>query len=167
MFVVRQCEARADYAMAAELAEELARWDSAETEKLGISGEDVTQFYYTPECDREAPAVGAVTLLASDRSVSAACSSYRELRPHECELKRLYVRPAYRETGLGRLMVASIVEKATLAGYPSMCLETTHFMRGAIRLYEEAGFATCEPYYEIPDIFRGLSIFMRKNLQLR
>lgn len=169
MFVIRQCETEADYAIAVELAVELSVWDGAETQKLGISADEVSQFYYPTELDLAGSpdAAPGVTLLASERSLSAACIGYREVRPHVCELKRLYVRPAFRGTGLGRTMVSSIVEKATLAGYSRMCLETTHFMKGAISLYDEAGFRPCEPYYEIPEIFHRLSIFMTKDLSRR
>ena len=78
-------------------------------------------------------------------------------------MKRLYVGPAFREMGLGAMMIASLAEKARASGYARICLETTHFMQGAMRLYREAAFVPCDAYYTIPIIFRDLSVFMRKN----
>jgi GNAT superfamily N-acetyltransferase len=105
-----------------------------------------------------------MTLLAWADATPAACIAYRELSPHLCELKRLYVRPAFRGTGLGTLMIASLTERAGMAGYSRICLETTRFMDGALRLYEEAGFVPCKAYYEIPETFRDISIFMKKYI---
>lgn len=159
MFSIRQCKSDDDFASAAELAAELAAWDIAETQKLGISAEEVAEFYYPVE--REFP---EVTLLASAGSTPAACIGYREMSSRICEIKRLYVRPAFRGTGLGAKMIASVAEKAAAAGYSRMCLETTRFMKGALRLYKEAGFVRCEAYYSIPERFRDISIFMKKEI---
>jgi GNAT superfamily N-acetyltransferase len=158
MFIIKQCETDEDFASAAELAAELAAWDIAETEKLGISAGEVAQFYYPPG------AASVMTLIASADGGPAGCIGYREMSPQTCELKRLYVRPAFRGTGLGAMMISSLAEKAAAAGYSNMCLETTRFMQGAMRLYEEAGFVPCEAYYAIPETFRDISIFMKKDL---
>jgi GNAT superfamily N-acetyltransferase len=159
MFTIKHCESDEDFASAAELAAELAAWDIAETHKLGISADDVAQFYYP-----EGSELPEITLLASAGSTPAACIGYREISPGICELKRLYVRPAFRGTGLGAMMISSLVEKAAAVGYSQMCLETTCFMKGAMRLYEDAGFVPCEAYYAIPDTFRNVSVFMRKEI---
>lgn len=159
MFTIKQCESDEDFANAAELAAELAAWDIAETQKLGISADEVAQFYYP-----EGSELPAMTLLASAGSTSAACIGYREMSPGMCEVKRLYVRPAFRGTGLGAMMISSLVEKAAAGGYSQVCLETTCFMKGAMRLYEDAGFVPCEAYYAIPDTFRNVSVFMRKEI---
>jgi GNAT superfamily N-acetyltransferase len=166
MFIIRQCDTEDDYASARELAAELAAWDIAQTQKLGITADEVAQFYYPTdgELPSSADAAPGAMLLARAASIPAACVGYRELDSHSCELKRLYVRPAFRGAGLGKMMISSLVERATRAGYSRMFLETTHFMNGAIRLYEEAGFVPCDAYYAIPDTFRDISIFMKKDL---
>ena len=159
MFTIKQCESNADCASAAELAAELATWDIAETQKLGISADEVAQFYYPT-----GSGLPEVTLLASAGSTPAACIGYREMSPGICELKRLYVRPTFRGAGLGAMMILSLAEKAAAAGYSRMCLETARFMKGAMRLYEDAGFVPCEAYYAIPETFRDISVFMRKEI---
>jgi len=158
MFTIKQCESDEDFANAGQLAAELADWDIAETQKLGISTGEVAKFYYP-----EGPAL-QLMLLATAGSTPAACIGYRELSPRICELKRFYVRPTFRGRGLGALIVSSLAEEAAASGYSQMCLETTCFMKGATRLYEQAGFVQCEPYYAIPDIFRDISIFMKKDI---
>lgn len=166
MFIIRPCQTYEDYAYAAELAAELAAWDSAETQKLGLRAEDVLNFYYPVEGELHArsAATSGTTLLALAEGTPAACISFRELGPGSCELKRLYVRPAFRGTGLGRRMIGSLIQTSTIAGYSHVCLETVQFMRDAIRLYEQAGFVPCEPYYPIPEMFRAITVFMQKEL---
>ena len=159
MLTIKQCESAEDFASAAELAAELAAWDIDETQKLGISADEVAQFYYP--VGSELP---GMTLLALAGSTPAACIGYREMSPGICELKRLFVRPMFRGTGLGAMMISSLAEKAAAAGYSRICLETTRFMKGATRLYEQAGFVPCEPYYAIPEVFRNISVFMKKEI---
>lgn len=158
MFTIRPCESDEDFASAAGLAAELAAWDMAETQRLGICADDVASFYYP------ADATLRLTLLASAGSTPAACISDRELSPGICELKRLYVRPMFRGRCLGALMIAALVEQAVASRYSRICLETTRFMKAATRLYEDAGFVRCEPYYAVPAEFRDLSIFMQKDI---
>jgi GNAT superfamily N-acetyltransferase len=166
MFIIRPCETDADSASAAQLAAELAAWDIAETQKLGIAADEVNQFYYPVETEALGSAIVAqgMTLLGFGDSAPAACIGYRELSPQICEMKRLFVRPAFRGTGLGKMMVSALVEHAAMAGYSRICLETAQFMKGAMRLYEGAGFEPCEPYYAIPETFRTISVFMKRDL---
>lgn len=158
MFVIKQCESEQDFASARELAAELTAWDISETQKLGLSGDEVLQFYYPQDAGVE------MTLLATAGSAPAACIGYRQISPRTCEVKGLYVRPMFRGSGLGAMMISSLTEKAAAGGYSGICLETTCFMQSAIRLYDEAGFVRCEPYYIIPEVFRDISIFMRKEI---
>jgi putative acetyltransferase len=80
-------------------------------------------------------------------------------------MKRLYVRPDFRRDGFGGALLSALMEEARLAGYKVMRLETVTFMNRAIRLYESMGFRRCPPYYDIPDIFRPITIFMDRDLR--
>ena len=65
-------------------------------------------------------------------------------------MKRLFVRPAYRGRGLGRLLAARIVSEATASGYAVMRLDTLDSLDGAMWLYESLGFRRRPPYYANP-----------------
>lgn len=169
MITVRTCESEADYAVAVAdaLMAELGVWDSAEASKLGFSAQDVVDFYYAPESGLPgtyAPGSG-LTLLGQVEDDVGGCIAYRRLGPAVCELKRLYVRPSVRRTGLGRTLVSSLIVRARAADYKIMRLETVSFMDAAIRMYETMGFERRAPYYDIPDIFLPITIFMEKNLE--
>src|SRR5262245_17021869 len=79
-------------------------------------------------------------LLAMDGDVVAGCVAMRPVTDDTCEMKRLYVRPDYRATGLGRQLAERIISEAGLAGYRSMYLDTLPIMQSAQRLYESLGF---------------------------
>ena len=87
-------------------------------------------------------------LLAKDDDEIAGCIAMRKLGPGVCEMKRLFVRPAYRSTGLCRVLVNSIIDEARKLGYTHMRLDTLPGrMDKAIALYQSIGFVEIEPYY--------------------
>src|SRR5918911_1248117 len=59
-------------------------------------------------------------LLATEQDQLAGCVAMRKLEPDVCEMKRLFIRPAYRGRGLGRVLVDSIINEARKAGYTHM-----------------------------------------------
>jgi GNAT superfamily N-acetyltransferase len=66
------------------------------------------------------------------------------------EMKRLYVRPVARGTGIGRLLVERVVRIARDMGYRTMVLDTLPMMDSAQRLYQSFGFRDIPPYYPSP-----------------
>jgi putative acetyltransferase len=96
---------------------------------------------------------GALILALVDGDV-AGCAAMRPLQdvdyPNACEMKRLYVRRAYRRFGLGRVLAQALLDSAANAGYSTMLLDTLFDMEAARELYASLGFVEVPPYYFNP-----------------
>jgi putative acetyltransferase len=96
---------------------------------------------------------GALLLAFVDGQL-AGCGAMRPLAdvdyPNACEMKRLYVRRAFRRFGLGRLIAQALMDRATQAGYGVMLLDTLDDMEAARGLYTSLGFEEIPPYYFNP-----------------
>jgi len=93
-------------------------------------------------------------LLALVGGEVAGCCALRPLDTvdyaNAAEMKRLYVRPAFRGFGLGRQLAEDILDAARIGGYNSVLLDTLSDMEAARALYEDLGFAEIPPYYHNP-----------------
>lgn len=93
-------------------------------------------------------------LLAYVDGALAGCGGLRALPDvdyaNACEMKRLYVRPAFRRFGLGRALAEALLDEARRAGYSVMLLDTLDEMESARELYASLGFEEVAPYYFNP-----------------
>lgn len=100
-----------------------------------------------------APPHGHVLLAFVDGEL-AGCGALRALTDvdyaNSCEMKRLYVRPAFRRFGLGRLLAQALFDEARSVGYSTMLLDTLDDMGAARGLYASLGFEEIAPYYYSP-----------------
>jgi ribosomal protein S18 acetylase RimI-like enzyme len=106
---------------------------------------------------------GGELLLAKRGDHVLGCIALKPLEPPRiAEIKRLFVRPQARGAGVGKALVAAIVEAARAAGYHAIKLDTLPQMTGAIALYKAAGFTAIPPYGSHP--YPGL-VTLGKQLQ--
>jgi GNAT superfamily N-acetyltransferase len=91
-----------------------------------------------------------VLLLAGEKGEGAGCVAVRRWAPDACEMKRLFVRPAFQGSGLGRRLAEEIIAWARGQGYARVLLDTLPSMGTAQALYERLGFRDVAPYRANP-----------------
>jgi GNAT superfamily N-acetyltransferase len=99
--------------------------------------------------------------LAWDRNRVIGCIALRQMEQAHCaEIKRLYVRPAWRGRGIAQKLLKAAERFAKTSGYRSIYLDTAADMHAAARLYERSGYQPCQRYNDNPQA----AIFMKKEL---
>jgi len=93
---------------------------------------------------------GGCLLLARGGDAIAGGVGMWPLGDSVCEMKRLYVRPPWRGSGLGRRLAEAIVAEGRARGYRTMCLDTLAQLTEARALYRTLGFVETEAYYDNP-----------------
>ena len=141
---LKQAETEAEINGARQLIEEYAAW-------LGV---DLCFQNYKRELKElpgdYAPPDGRL-LLATDEERLIGCVALRRIGPQTCEMKRLYLRPTARGSGLGRELAVAIIEEARRIGYARMRLDTLPSrMESAEKIYRSLGFQEIEAYYDNP-----------------
>ena len=143
MEVIRSASTDADFVQARALFEEYATGLAIDLCFQGFSQEldTLSRMYGPPR---------GVLLLADIEGVPAGCAAVRRLDEVTCELKRVYVRPEFRGTGMGRRLTETAMRAASALGYKSIRLDTLPEMAAAQRLYEHLGFRDIPAYYGKP-----------------
>ena len=83
--------------------------------------------------------------------------------PDYGELKRMFVRPPHRGSGVARALLAFLEARAATQGCTLLTLETGIRQPEALSLYERSGFERCGRFGNYPH--DPLSVFMRKRIQ--
>ena len=97
-----------------------------------------------------APPEGCLLLTEYENQL-AGCVALHKLEPGVCEMKRLYLRPQFRNQGLGRALAERIVTEARQIGYHRMRLDTVEpVMKDAVAMYRKLGFKDIAPYRANP-----------------
>lgn len=91
-------------------------------------------------------AIGCVGL----RPLASSDDEEEEKKRSCCEMKRLYVTPEGRGTGVGKALVSQILDVAESRGYAEVRLDTLPSMIAALNMYRALGFVEIEPYYDTP-----------------
>ncbi len=168
MLTIIQAETPEQIQRFQELFAEYQAWDIEMSGRMGLNVETLLDFGYKESVHELvaefAPPSGRLLLASFDGQV-AGCAGLRRLSPEIGEMKRVYVRPAFRRKGLGRELIDAVIAAARLIGYRKLRLETASFMEGAQALYRSVGFDLIEPYREIPDVMKHLGVFMELNLE--
>jgi GNAT superfamily N-acetyltransferase len=153
--IIRECRSSGDVARARELFEEYQAAIGIPLEFQGF-GEELAALP-----GAYAPPRGTL-LIAMNGDLAAGCIALRPLGGGEAEIKRLYVRAAFRGTGLGERLVAAVSERARAAGYRALRLDTLASMEAAMRLYARLGFVETPAYHQAT---RPGMRFFRKPLE--
>lgn len=151
----KQVESPEEVDIARELFEEYAAWLGVDLCFQGFEKElSELPGNYSPPDGR--------LLLAIDDDQIAGCIAIRRIGPDTCEMKRLYVRPAFRGRSLGRELANAIIKDAKTIGYHRMRLDTLpRVMEHAVQMYRTLGFKEIEPYYPNPI---GETLYMELEL---
>jgi putative acetyltransferase len=101
-------------------------------------------------------------LVMMDEQQAVGCLALRPINDTICEMKRLYLRAAYRGKGAGRALIDALIGAAREIGYERMRLDTLPSMTKAIAIYRSLGFQEIPPYRVNP--VAGAS-FLELNLK--
>jgi putative acetyltransferase len=143
-FSLRQAKTAAEILQARELFLEYEKalgvslcFQGFEKELAGLPGK------YAPPSGR--------LLLATYAGALAGCVALHGLDPEIGEMKRLYLRPAFRGKGLGQAMVDAVVTESRAIGYRQLRLDTIEpQMKSAVAMYRRMGFREIPPYCSNP-----------------
>jgi putative acetyltransferase len=109
------------------------------------------------------PPAGVLLLAYWDQDVAGCIALTPMPQQAACEMKRLYVKPAFRKYGIGKQLVQELLKIAAERGYTTMRLDTLEKLQRAIRLYEQIGFERITAYYNNP--LPGV-VYMEKKLDV-
>jgi len=139
----------------ADLFREYADWLAVDlcSDNIEREVEELPGLYGPPE---------GCLLLARRDGKPVGCVALRRFDEDKCEMKRLFVRPAFMGLGIGRALASKIIDEARLLGYRKMRLDgVADRMTEAVSLYRSLGFHEIQPFGDHPE---GCTLFMELDL---
>jgi GNAT superfamily N-acetyltransferase len=111
------------------------------------------------------PPIGILLLAHVEQGV-AGCACARTLQPGTAELKRVWVRPAFRRQGIGRALVQGTIHQLKAQGFSILRLDSAGFMTDAHAFYRSMAFLDTAPYEgsDVPPQAQKHSVFMQLQL---
>ena len=127
------------------------------TKELLAHGDDVKQCLHTQNLEHEienlqqtyALPYGRLYLALSGGEI-AGCAGLTRTNDAYCEMKRFYIRPAFRGRHFSNLIIQHLIQDARQIGYQFIRLDTFPFLDTAIKLYQKYGFFPIERYNNNP-----------------
>lgn len=113
-----------------------------------LSFQDISKELDNP-LEKYSENTGKILVAIEEDNVLGMVAYYR-ISEHRCEMKRLYVRDAFRGRGIGEMLAIAIMRDVRLSGYKEIVLDTILPLKPAIALYRKLGFNECDPYYDNP-----------------
>lgn len=125
-------------------------WQNLDEEVKGLPGN-----YASPK--------GCI-LIANYKNKTAGCVGLLEENNEVGIMKRLYVRPEFRGSGIGKSLAKTIIEHSRLSSYKVICLHTNLLLNAAINLYKSLGFEEISHNRKYPDEIKDLIVHMELKL---
>lgn len=107
------------------------------------------------------PPSGDLLLAYYEEEVAGCIAFTKTNEVGVCEMKRLYVRPAFRKNKIGRILIEELLDSAKGRNYQKIRLDTFDKLQSAVHLYKQFGFQNIPPYYNNP--LQGV-VYMEKQL---
>ena len=101
-------------------------------------------------------------IIAYNQKELVGCASYKKYEQDIAELKRVFVKPAYRGQGIARKMLEELESRVRKQGYKTMILETGDVLVASVNLYRSSGYEIIENYGQYAEM--ADSICMKKSL---
>lgn len=164
MLTISQAQSKAQIAAARELMREYTTWAVTL-----IEGNDTAPTFQDLEAELAClPGIYGLPagrlLLATQDGAAAGCVCLRRIDATTCELKRLYVRPAFRGQNIGWRLVNQLLAEARESGYQHIILDSHLSMKAAHALYETVGFRRVPAPADFPASLKPEVVFMACDL---
>ena len=167
MLQIKQVETEDDIRRVRELILEFSDWVRREVDKV----DDLSSLASFSDFEAEMQSLPGIygppdgrLLLATNDTQLAGCGALKKIGEGACELKRMYVRPAFRGKSVGKKLLAALIGDARQLGYKAIYLETHVDLKTAQSLYASFGFKLTELYFTASDAYLAVSVCMKLDL---